>query len=193
MITFQSPAGQFDAVIASVHGLTQKDIVATAKRMHLDVMRTPPKPVSFKRHVDGREAPEEAVKVGGVIVYDYNRLDIVAKLALEVLRDLSPVKSGEYVAGHRIILDTPEEIRIANTVEYSRVIEVGSRGSVKLKINKGGHVYERAARRLRGHPEVANSVKIQFTFTEATGGGAAGRDRHAKRASQWPTLILTAL
>ncbi len=193
MATFQFPAAQFDAVIANVRGLTQQDIVTTAKRLHGDVMRTPPKPVGFKRRVDGVEAKEEAVKVGGVIVYDYNRLDIVAKLAMEILIELSPRKEGTYIAGHKIIMNTPNEIRITNMVEYSRVIEVGKRGSVKLRINKGGHVYERAARRLNSHPEVANAAKATFAMVETPGSNSAGLGRVARRAAQWPTLILTGL
>jgi hypothetical protein len=53
------------------------------------------------RHVDGALAPEEAVKVGGVIVYDYNRLDLVKKLALEILKEFSPDKTGDYIAAIR--------------------------------------------------------------------------------------------
>src|SRR6478736_7451856 len=159
-------AAQFDSVIADVTGLTQKQIVAEAKRQHAEIMRTDPKPLGFVRHVDGVEAPEESVKVGGVIVYDYNRIDIVTKLALEILRDLSPVKSGLYRDSHRIVKSTPQEVHIANTVEYSRVIELGARGETKLRINKGGHVYERTWRRLQRAPEVGNSVKVRFTFTD---------------------------
>ncbi len=183
---------QFDAVVVDVSRLTQQQIVAEAKRLHADIMRAPPRPVSFKRHVDGVEAPEEAVKLGGVIVYDYSRIDLVAKVALELLQELSPVKSGKYRDSHRIFMDTPTEVRITNTVEYSRVIELGARGQTKLRIQKGGHVYDKAERRLRANPDIANSVKIKFTFTDSAG-PAVGEGKAARRAAQWPTLIITAL
>jgi hypothetical protein len=236
MVQFQSPAAQFDAVIANVGALTQKEIVTEAKRLHGDVMRTPPKPVGFKRHVDGREAPEEAVKIGGVIVYDYNRLDFIGKLAIEILREMSPVGGGKdphpglYRDSHQMFingqavsdlkgLQPGQELSIANTVAYSQIIEVGTRGSIKLRINKGGHVYERAARKLRSNPEVANAAKIEFTFRDVFGrfqvnqmlsesrgrrgvgvraasGGIQrqfGRGGHNKSEVRWPTLIITAL
>jgi hypothetical protein len=192
MVQFQSPAAQFDAVIKSVSGLTQQEIVKTAKSLHADVMRTPPKPAGFKRHVDGVEAPEEAVKVGGVIVYDYNRIDLIAKVALQILRDFSPVLSGKYRDSHRIVSETTDEIRISNTVEYARVIEIGKRGSVKLRINNGGRVYERTMRRLKSNPETSRAAKISFAYTESAGRSFAN-SREGKRAAQWPTLIITAL
>jgi hypothetical protein len=185
-------AADFDSVVIDVGKLTQQQIVAEAKRLNAEIMHTPPIPIGFVRHVDGDLAPEEAVQPGGVIVYDYNRLDLVAKLALEILREFSPIKEGTYRDGHRIVVNTPTEIQISNTVEYSRVIEVGARGEVKLRIkNGGGHVYERAERRLRGDPDVGNSVKVSFAFTEI--GGSPGLTKKALRSFQWPTLILTAM
>lgn len=184
---------QWDAVVVDVGKLTQRDIVAEAKRLHAEVMRAPPKPLGFVRHVDGVEAPEEAVRVGGVIVYDYNRIDLVKKLALELLEEFSPRLSGEYIAGHRVVVDTPTEVRITNTVEYSRVIELGARGQTKLRIQKGGHVYEKTFRRLKNNPDVGNSVKIEFAFTESAGASPIGASKKARRSAQWPTLILTAM
>lgn len=182
----------FDSVLVEVRNLTQAQIVTEAKRLHADVMRTPPRPLGYVRHVDGVLAPEEAVKLGGVIVYDYNRIDLVKKLALEILKELSPVQSGEYRDGHRVVVDTPTEVLITNTVPYSRVIELGARGQTKLRIQKGGHVYDKTERRLRNHQDVGGSVKVRFTFTESAG-GAAAQGRSARRAAQWPTLIITAL
>lgn len=183
----------WDSVVVDVGKLTQKDIVAEAKRLNANVMRTPPKPLGFVRHVDGVIAPEEAVKLGGVIVYDYNRIDLVKKLALELLEEFSPRLSGEYISGHRVVVDTLTEVRITNTVEYSRVIELGARGQTKLRIQKGGHVYDKAARRLRNNPDVGNSVKVEFTFTDSASPSPIGASKKARRASQWPTLILTAM
>lgn len=192
-------AAEFDAVVVDVRKLTQQQIVVEAKRLNSEVMRTPPVPLGFVRHVDGALAPEEAVRPDGVIVYDYNRLDLVKKLALEVLKEFSPFLSGEYRNAHRVVMDTPTEVRITNTVAYSRVIELGARGQTKLRIQKGGHVYEKAEKRLRSDPDVGNAVRVKFTFTESAGAAAiapgAGHSeiRAARRAVQWPTLILTAM
>jgi hypothetical protein len=185
-------AAQFDGVLVEVRKLTQAQHAAEAKRLHAEVMRTDPKPNGFKRHVDGVEAPEEAVKLGGVIVYDYNRLDLVKKIALEILKEFSPHLSGQYRNGHRVVLDTPTEVRITNTVAYSRVVEIGKRGSVVLRFRNGGaHVYERAYRRLKNNPTVGNSVTVQFAFTESAGASPIGASRSQRRAGQWPTLIIT--
>jgi hypothetical protein len=183
----------FDSVVVEVGKLTQQQIVAEAKRLNAEIMRADPKPLGFVRHVDGVEAPEEAVKVGGVIVYDYNRLDLVKKLALEILKEFSPDKTGNYIRGHQVVVDTPTEVRITNTVPYSRVIELGARGQTKLRIQKGGHVYDKTARKLRNQPEVGNSVKVEFTFSESAGASPIGAGRAERRAGQWPTLILTAM
>lgn len=176
---FQSPASQFDAVVAEVGRLTQQDIVAEAKRLHAEVMNADPRPVNFVRHVDGVEAPEEAVKSGGVIVYDYNRLDLVAKDALRLLKENSPVGAGRdphpglYRDSHRLFLNlTPvddlsawkdgDEISITSTVEYSRVIEAGRKSGGKFKVSGGGHVYEKVAQALRR--QYADVADIQFTY-----------------------------
>ncbi len=122
----------FDSVIVDVRNLTQKDIVSRAKLENAKIMQTPPKPLGFVRHVDGQIAPEEAAKLDSIIVYDYNRLDLVSKIALDLLREFSPTREGDYLRGHRIILNTPTEIRIANTVAYSRVIEIARKGCAQV-------------------------------------------------------------
>jgi hypothetical protein len=182
----------FDSVLVEVRNLTQAQIVTEAKRLHAEVMRTPPKPTGFRRHVDGVEAPEEAVRLGGVIVYDYNRMDVVKKLALEILKEFSPHLSGEYRSGHRVVMDTPTEVRITNTVPYSRVVEIGKRGSTVIRFKNGGaHVYERAYKRLKNNPSVGNSVTLQFAFTDSAGASAIGATKSQRRSAQWPTLIIT--
>lgn len=221
-MSFNSPASQFDAVIAEVGKLTQTQIVAEAKRLHGEVMRADPKPVNFTRHVDGREAPEEAVRPGGIIVYDYNRLDLIAKDALRLLRDASPVKSGAYRDAHRLYLNLNpvddlkawkegDEVSLTNTVPYSRVIELGKRGSKTVKFSMPPHIYERVAKALRR--EYSGAADIQFTFRAVLGGGqvdqlqtgptlqrrnrktgrfmfAGGTQGHNKADVRWPTITI---
>lgn len=76
--------------------------VALAKREHSKVMQADPRPTRFTRSVDGvTGALEEAVKIGGVIRYNYNRLDEVVRFAMDTLFSLSPVLSGEYRMRHQ--------------------------------------------------------------------------------------------
>jgi hypothetical protein len=143
---------QVDAVKKQVAALTRTQIIATAKAENTKIMQSDPHPAGFVRHVDGVEgAPEESVKDGGVIVYDYDRLDLVVEFALDTLRQLSPVDKGDYVRSHTIFVDGKpvedlkgwhegQKIAIANTVPYARKIEVGGK-----KYRTHPHVYEHAA------------------------------------------------
>jgi hypothetical protein len=175
------PADQFDATIAEVARLTQQGIADEARRLHAEVMKADPRPLNFVRHVDGVEdAPEESVKPGGVIVYDYNRLDLIAKDALDLLRKESPVKSGDYVRSHTLCLNLKpvetlkdwqpgDEVSITNTVPYARVIETGQRGGTKIKLSVKAHIYERVAQALRR--TYGNQAFIEFTYRAVIGGG----------------------
>lgn len=185
----QSVAVQVDAAVKQSLVEVQASIVALAKSEHGKIMADTPRPLNFVRHVDGvKDAPEETVKPDGVIVYDYNRLDIVAKRALEILREISPVGGGKghdphpglYRDSHRMFIDghavenltewhQGQEISITNTVVYSQVIEVGGKGGKKFKIDKGGRVYQRAAQILRRDEDVKNAADIQFTFRAVFG------------------------
>lgn len=183
----QSVSVQFDAAINQSLAAVHASFVDLAKSEHAKVMEGDPRPLNFVRHVDGvLNAPEEAVRPDGVIVYDYNRLDIVAKRALEILRDISPVGSGKdkhpglYRDSHRLFIDghavddlsgwqKGQEISITNTVIYSPIIELGGKGGKKFKIDGGGRVYTRAAQILRRDPDVKNAADIQMTFRAVFG------------------------
>lgn len=184
-----SVSEQIDIVLRGTAAAVQAAIVATAKQQHTEIMQADPRPINFVRHVDGvAGAPEEAVRADGVIVYDYNRLDIVASLALQMLRDASPVGGdadphpGLYRDSHRLFVDSKpvenldgwqpgQEISISNTTEYGRVIEVGQRGGHVMKFNMPPHVYEKVAQALRRSPSVQGAADIQFTYRAVIGGG----------------------
>jgi hypothetical protein len=182
----------FDSAVAAVKQLTQAQIAATARRENEKIVAAPPRPLRVVRHVDGvKDAPEEAVKPGGVIVYDYERIDLVALYALDVLRQLSPVDTGDYVRSHVLMLNgvvvgSPDSSRadlrvadlanwqpgdritISNLMPYTRKIEIGKQG-----YRKNGHVYEKAA--LAVNRRFGNIAQVYFTYEKAPrGGGAAG-------------------
>lgn len=215
----QTVAVQIDGVVKHIAALTQRAISETAKSQHKEIMGRAPRPLNFVRHVDGVEgASEDAVKLNGIIVYDYNRLDIVAKRAIEILQEFSPVGSGRdphpglYRNSHRLFVDghavkdlkgwsKGQEISITNTVIYAQMIELGGKGGRKFKIDGGGRVYQRAAQRLRRDPDVANAAKIDFTFRAVLGseqvnqatkgrGGRGGSRAHNKAEVRWPTIVI---
>jgi hypothetical protein len=142
----------FEEATKFVIGLTQQQLVAKAKQLNKEIMGADPRPLAVVRHVDGvQDAPEETVKPDGVIVYDYDRLDQVVEFALETLRQLSPVDSGDYARGHVVMLNGEvvdglagwkpgDRVTISNPEPYARKIEIGKNG-----YRANGHVYDKAA------------------------------------------------
>lgn len=167
---------QFDIAITGSLAQIHKNLIDTAIREHEKVMNTDPKPVNYTRWVDGHEgAPEHTVSARGVITYEYNRYDLVAKAILDTLRQRSPVKSGDYVRGHTLFINGIEvqtladwkqgdEISISNYVPYSRKIEIG-----KMKMSVPGHVYETTAQLMRR--EYRDIADISFTYRGIINGG----------------------
>jgi hypothetical protein len=205
-------ADTFESVIASVRALTSQQIAATAIAKNAEIQASPPAPLRTVRHVDGvLGAPESAVKDGGVIVYDYGRLDVVAEFALDVLRQLSPVDSGDYVRSHRILLNgvtvgnpnnpasqslaswkPGDRITISNPLPYTRKIEIGRKG-----YRAHAHVYEKAAQIVASR--YGNVAKVFFTYDKAPKGEiyawAWGKTSdQSKKHQDWltrqPTLVI---
>lgn len=188
----------YKEVLKQVH----TDIAAFAKRENQKILETDPRPITFTRWVDGNKgAEEETVKSDGVIVYEYNRYDMVAEWALIALRQRSPVDSGDYVKAHTLFLNGKEvsdlkgwvngdEITITNYVPYSRKIEVGTIHGKKIKLSVSPHVYERTAQEARRlFKDIAN---IEFTYRGLTPGGAFYRaSKKVDRPMRYPVIVIT--
>jgi hypothetical protein len=192
MARLQPVSAQFKIALQATEAETHKLIVAVAKREHAKVMETPPKPVSFDRRVDGHlNAPEESVKSNGVIVYSYQRLDVIVQYAMDVLFDKSPVLTGVYRNNHTLLINgaparnlaeySPgDEITIANPVPYARKIEVGS---MQMTVPGTDHVYQQAAQLVKAR--YGNMARISFTFRSIS---------HSKfppsRKNRYPALLI---
>lgn len=169
---------QVDAVKLRVATEVQRRLAETAKAANAKIMATPPRPLSMVRHVDGvAGAPEEAVKPGGVIVYDYGRLDLVASFALDTLRQLSPIESGNYARSHTLLLNGQQvddvrgwkegdEIAITNHEPYTRKIEIG-----KGRYSAHAHVYEKAERIVSRR--FGNIARVWFVYRPVPFGNVA--------------------
>lgn len=197
----------WDAAIQATKDLVRFGIAELAIQEHLKIMGADPRPLQHTIHVDGvKGASEKSVKPNGVIVYDYNRLDIIAADALDLLRRNSPVKSGRYVQGHRLFINQKpvenlkgwkpgDEVSISNTVPYSRVIEVGRRGQKVVKFSMPPKIYFRVAQALRN--EYRDTADIQFTFRAVLNGaqvdqltqGSAPIARHRKGSKSGATKV----
>lgn len=196
MARLQAVSAQFRVARLSTAEATHRAIVALAKREHAKVLAAEPKPGGFTRFVDGRRgAPEEAVKPNGVIVYEYQRLDLVVQLAMETLFDKSPVLSGAYRNAHTIFLNgtavanlkdwkTGDEVAISNYLPYSRKIEVGK---MTMRVPGTDHVYAQAAQVVKGR--FGNVASIRFTYRGVGAGMVAGRAGN-KSDARYPTLVI---
>lgn len=99
----------------------------------------------------------ETVKLPGPIVYRYRYINEVVFETIRALQDASPVDSGEYkdshfawVNGDKVRLERNSELNrgdevfVANTVPYSRRLEVGKTDSGRPFVMKvDPHIYER--------------------------------------------------
>lgn len=136
---------------------------------------------SYEHVVDGhRGRALEQAKGFIATVYDWRTL--AAARAVQILREMSPVDSGKYRAGHTIYLDNapvgvrppavirPEQsVLVSNPVPYARRIEVGKRsdGSAFV-LQVPPKIYWRAVTRLRR--EFAGVLEVHQTFVEIHGG-----------------------
>ena len=194
MARVQPLAQQFRIARQRTAEATHRLVVRTAKAEHQRIMQTAPRPLTFRRYVDGAiGAPEEAVRANGVILYEYPRLDIVAAFALETLRQRSPVASGLYRDSHTLFLNGAAvadleawvpgaDVAISNPVPYARKIELGV-----MTMRVPGHVYETTAQIVRAR--FGNVATVRFTY-RTLAGAAVGKSRTENAQLRFPALAI---
>jgi hypothetical protein len=199
-------AAQFTVAREATKEETKKVLVAAAKRLHGEIMVADPKPGGFRRFVDNAEGKrEEAVQPYGVIRYEYQRLELVAQVALATLVERSPVLSGAYRKSHTIFLRGQavenlkdwrpgDEIVIVNPLPYARKIEVGK---MKMRVPGTDRVYQEAEQIVQRR--FGNLAKVKFTYQGVVGfmkragvapqmiGGKAGN----KSKVRYPALVIS--
>ncbi|RKQ70120.1 hypothetical protein [Oceanibaculum indicum] len=166
------------------------------------------------RIVDGRTGVlEENVRPYGVIRYEFRYLRDIARFALEVAREMSPVLTGRYreawfamVDGAQVdpddIPDTATEILITNDEPYHRRLHVGKRANGRPFVIAvpAGYIdrTEQAVSQRFG-----NLVSTRIQFIKLQGGytlrnkGTAGnrrvgkwRDRMAGAEMTYPAIVI---
>lgn len=158
-----------------------------AKKVLAAHLATLPEKPEVDRYVDGRKgAPEESVKFGGVIRYEFLRLGSVAHMALDLARQLSPVGPGRtskdktkahYRDAWFLMVDGKEvdrvppgarEIILTNDMPYHRKLEmtVNSDGIMgKGTFSRPAGIVEKVRQQLfRRFGE--NSFDAQITFMD---------------------------
>lgn len=140
----------------------------------------------FERYVDGRQgAPEDSVKFGGVIEYEFSLgADVAAAVYEELLRisPVGPAEGGHYRDDHWIFVNgvrvadlrsatAADEIIITNTRPYARKIEGGAKERFArrltnrrpgLSVQAPNGVYEVTAHAMRRR--FGNVARIEFTY-----------------------------
>lgn len=184
--------------------------VQTAKQ-ELNRVLNEDKPSGYVRYVDGiANVPEENVKFGGRIRYNYSYIQDIVELAMDVILVNSPVdqensdrRNIHYQDNHVILVngdpisisqikDIPAdaEVWITNLLPYARKIEMNFRG---YYVSSG--VYEKAYTAIKKY---ANVASIKFTWAEYPGMAVGRLSRSGKRGDlaksmRYPTLIIKAL
>lgn len=150
------------------------------------------------------------------LVFYYISMQAVVAFALETLRERSPVGStgdahpGLYRDSHTVFIDghnvadasgwkRGQQVNIANSVPYSRKIELG-----QMKLRVPAHVYEMSAPIVAGR--FGNIVNCRFVYMPVSFGGVAdfaafskkirpGRRMNEKARQEWlsrqPALEIT--
>lgn len=119
----------------------------------------------------------DSVRLPGPIVYTYRYLSDLIQVALDELREKSPVLSGNYVRSHTLFvngspvevapktLKAGDQIYIANPVPYARKIELGkTKAGRAFVIHASPHLYERVAKSLASR--YRGQAKISFGFVD---------------------------
>lgn len=175
---------QIKGVIGRTREQVRQNAIAIAKKENERIMNADPRPTGEIITVDGVVgAPIDSLKFGGTIDFKYSRGNDIAQFALETLRGLSPVGSGDdphpgqYRDSHVLYLNgqavadlssyqSGDDAYIMNLLPYARKIEVGH---MAMKVPGSDHVYQQAAQVVNSRK--ANLGRVRFEFRN---GGAAG-------------------
>lgn len=147
------------------------NILAIAEAANAAIMALPPKPHGYVR----------AIFPNNTIVYEYQRSDLAVEFALDVLRALSPRKSGAYQEAHTVFVNgaavqppyqfnPTDDVVISNLEPYARKIEIGR---MKMSVPGTDHVYQQAQQIIQR--EFAGLIDVKFTWRSLSAAGSRPR------------------
>ncbi|WP_042442931.1 hypothetical protein [Azospirillum sp. B510] len=125
-----------DLLIEGADDTIRQVFVAEAQRQ-LAAAKEESQPDGVVQYVDGaRGAPLESVKMNGGVLFEFYYTTSIVKRAIETLENTSPLDTGNYINHHEVFVDgalvtdleslrTVRRVVIANTMNYSRIIERG--------------------------------------------------------------------
>lgn len=159
----------------------QRALVARAKSERDRVIGGTPAPSSYQQFVDNvPDAPIEAVKYDGVIIFAWQYLREVVERCLEALMLSAPVLTGNYVKNISLLIDDDEskagstledilpdtqKVTIVPTADYARRLEVGlRRDGSPFVIQVPLHNVEMVARMVAS--KYKDLAEIHFTYVD---------------------------
>lgn len=169
----------------------QKALVEVVQS-ELDRVIREDRPSGYDQVIDGvADKPIPQIEPFGVAVFSFHYGADVVQFALETLRALSPVESGDYRSGHYVFVNgarvedlsavtSASQILIANTLPYARRLEMPSKwryGSLKGQVRgwsvqpqvpqPADSIYRHAADTV--NRRYGNVMKASYTWAEADG------------------------
>lgn len=164
---------QFAAVRKNTQAQLGARILMIAEAANAAIMALPPQPHGYVR----------TIFPNNLIVYEYQRSDLVIEFALDVLRSLSPRLSGAYQEAHTVYVNgvavqapyqfsSTDSVMIANPEPYAREIEVGH---MKMRVPGTDHVYQQAQRVV--NRAYGDQVLVEFNYVALPSASLAGKFR----------------
>lgn len=192
MATFQGLDAAVRQVLVDVRGqgieAARKHFIAAARAGRDEVIdqavRRAGQAPETRQAVDGQLGAQlESVKPGGRITFGFDYGQEVVQTALMLLRHASPIASGKYRDGHRVMESAtliyttwggglPGKILaiISNDVPYSRRIEIGiKKDGTPFVTDTPPRVYERVAKDMAKRFD-GDMLDVGYWFVEIAGG-----------------------
>lgn len=160
----------------------------------------------------------ESVKLPGPIIAIFDQRAAIVKMALQELRDASPIQSGLYRNSHIILLNgtqvetlpanlsATDQIVLTNPVPYARRVEIGkTKAGRDFTISVPNRIFERVTKnkllpRFRnvadisfGYIELSGAYKIKGRLTShyiAKGGARRRRRQQIGKSIQTPAIFI---
>lgn len=151
---------------------------------------------------------ENLESVKNTIVYVYRYLREVVAIALDALKQASPLVTGEYIRSHKIYyngnqvsgdqlnvkIKGGDEVMLVNVAPYARKIEVGKTKSGRpFVIQVENRIYERTAKIIKSR--YGRVADVESTFVNISGAyqlkrSTGRRGRGAGTALTYPAIII---
>lgn len=163
---------------------------------------------TYHKFVDGRaNAPEESVKPGGVILYEFAYVGEAVVFALGFLRRRAPIRSGRFRDAFIVAVDgrpirwsefnpravpADAEVMIYNPLPFARKVDVQIANGRAVRFSAPPNLFEDAGRAVR--QQFGGAVKARRLYS-ITFPGQYVLKRGDKRGSrvQSPALVLSAI